>query len=139
MTSGPQSVSDALLRGIDAISEGNFEGAHSIMRRLANDGEATAQHFMGWFYEQGIGVVTDEASAFRWWSLAAEQEFPQSQHALGCCYENGRGVAQDTALAFVWYSRGASNGDQESLKSLESLRSKISPSDLQRASEFMRG
>jgi TPR repeat protein len=61
-------------------------------------------------YEEGEGVVQDDAEAGRWYRLAAEQGNAKAQYNLGIMYANGRGVLQDAVLAHMWLNIAGANG-----------------------------
>jgi TPR repeat protein len=61
---------------------------------------------MGNFYTLGMGVDKDLATAFTWFSKAAEARQVNAMASLGICYENGNGVAQDYSKAVLWYTKG---------------------------------
>ncbi len=59
------------------------------LRKAADQGLALAQAFMSACYREGIGVTKDEAEAFRWTILAAEQGDAASQGVAGFAYLTG--------------------------------------------------
>ncbi len=126
-----------MLAVVQAINDANYAAAVSIAQRLANDGIPDAQHFMGWFHEQGVGVAKNEHEAFEWWRRAAVQGFAASQHALGACYERGTGTTPDLAEAFAWYSRAVNGGDEEAEKALQVLDEHLSTDDRKRGLELL--
>jgi putative methionine-R-sulfoxide reductase with GAF domain len=88
----------------------SFEG----VRRLAEQGDATAQFSVGARYATGEGVPQDYAEAARWFSLAAEQGHVVSQATLGAYYWAGRGVPQDLVKAYFWSVLAQAGGDEAS-------------------------
>ncbi len=56
------------------------------------------------------GVKQNAATAFGWYSLAAEQNHPFALINLGVCYELGQGVKQHFELAVACYQRAAEMG-----------------------------
>ena len=73
-------------------------------------GEATAQHNLGYMYSEGLGVTQDYKEAVKWWRKAAEQGNANAQNNLGIRYLNGEGVAQDYKEAVKWYTKAAEQG-----------------------------
>ena len=58
-------------------------------KRLANQGNASAQYNLGVMYYKGEGVKKDNAKAIEWFKLAANQGHPRSQYNLEAMYSNG--------------------------------------------------
>ena len=56
-----------------AIKRRDYATATRIIRPLAESGDATAQHNLGVFYDNGLGVPQDKINAYMWLSLAAAQ------------------------------------------------------------------
>ena len=79
--------------------------------RLATEqGDASAQYFLGVAYGTGKGVPQDFAESRRWFRLAAEQGLASAQYALGFIYSDGNGVPQDDAEAARWFRLAAEQG-----------------------------
>jgi hypothetical protein len=74
---------------------------------LAQQGLATTQFNLGFMYEQGRGVVKNEAKAVEWYQQAAAQGRPVAYQRLGKMYEYGHGVVQNLAEAQRWYAKAA--------------------------------
>lgn len=56
-----------------AMKRRDYATAARIIRPLAESGDATAQHNLGVFYDNGLGVPQDKINAYMWLSLAAAQ------------------------------------------------------------------
>ena len=84
-----------------------WEESADILLIDANHGIARAQRLLSIRYLRGRGVPKDEAVAFYWMQLAAQQNFPMAQRSLGELYENGFGTAMDITMAFHWYALAA--------------------------------
>ena len=76
-------------------------------RRLAEQGDVTAQYNLGVHYSNGDGVQQDDAEAARWYRLAAEQGDADAQYSLGFMYATGDGVPENDAEAVKWYRLAA--------------------------------
>ncbi len=109
----PQDEQDIPTEVYEAILNNNWHLAYEIILPLASEGNANAEHFMGWFYEQGIEVPQSDEKAFEWWSKSASKGIPESQCGLAQMYETGRGTGQSLTDAFVWYSHAIMNGEQD--------------------------
>ncbi len=80
------------------------------LRRLADQGDADAQHALGVMYDKGQGVPKDFQEAALWFRLAADQGHAKAQTTLGRKYAQGQGVAQDDQEAFQWVRKAAEQG-----------------------------
>lgn len=76
------------------------------------------QYCIGYCYEFGIDVATDEGKAFEWYEKSASNGNPQAQYRLGVCYGCGKGTEKDLVEAFRWYKKSAENGDGDGQLSL---------------------
>ena len=81
-----------------------------LLRQLAEQGDAKAQHELGVRYKFGRGLGQDDAVAVSWFRRAAAQGYAAAQASLGYGYASGRGVLQDHAEAVRWYRRAADQG-----------------------------
>src|SRR5215468_8432213 len=93
--------------GIAAYRRGDYPAAMGLLRPLADQGNASAQSYLGFMHLYGRGVPQDDAAAASWVQKAADQGNALAQHTLGFMYQNGRGVPQDDAAAIGWYSKAA--------------------------------
>lgn len=80
------------------------------MKRSAGQGDAYAQSWVAYFYEEGYGTGKDDAEAFYWYRRAAEQGNRSAQNNLGEHYYYGRGIARDFGKAAMWYKKAADQG-----------------------------
>lgn len=119
-----------LEKAVAAISSGDFNRSFELVSRLAQQGTAIAQHFLGWHYHKGIGVDQDDRRAVQWWKKAAAQGLAESQQGLGWAYANGRGVEEDPLEAYRWYSRAVKSGDEEAREGLSETAQRLSPEQL---------
>ena len=86
-------------RGEAAFERGDYETAPGVFRPLAAEGDAQAQHNLGFMYYRGEGVEQDFAAALNWFRKAAAQGSAPAQARLGKMYYRGKGVAKDHAMA----------------------------------------
>ena len=66
-------------------------------RKAAEQGDANAQHALGFSYAHGQGVPQDYAESIRWYRKAAEQDDRKAQIILSVMYYRGQGAPQDYA------------------------------------------
>ena len=97
--------------GARAFERGDYATTLRLWRPLAEQGNATAQYFIGLMYTEGKGVPQDDAVAVEWYRKAAEQGLADAQFALGFMYDEGKGVPQDDALAYMWFNLAAAQGN----------------------------
>lgn len=95
---------DHLQTGINAYRKGNFQVALEVLKPLAEEGDATAQNYVGFMYDNGEGVPLNYGQAVAWYGKAAEQGNPIAQHNLGMMYGKGLGVQQDWVQALKWFN-----------------------------------
>ena len=119
-----------LQAAVTAIGEGQFDQSFAIVSRLAAQGVAMAQHFLGWHYHKGIGVEQDDSRAVQWWQKAARQGVAESQQGLGWAYANGCGVTEDHMEAYRWYARAVAGGDEEARVGLSKTAQQLSAKQL---------
>lgn len=107
--------------GADAYNKGDYQTALGEWMPLAQAGNAQAQNAVGALYDNGLGVASDEAEAFRWYSMAANQNYPMAMRNLGTMYATGHGVPYNLPQAQLWLGRAASAGDSVAAKRLAGL------------------
>ncbi len=103
-------VSGPVEDGAVAFKGGYYATALRLWWPLAEQGNASAQFFVGAMYENGHGVTQDYTEAVKWYRRAAEQGDATAQSFLGAMYHNGKGVATDYAEAVKWYRLAAEQG-----------------------------
>ncbi|KAG0237041.1 hypothetical protein BGW42_001934 [Actinomortierella wolfii] len=96
---------------MQGVVDQNDVRAASWYGRAANQGNATAQFFLGFLYENGRGLKQSDIEAVRWYTMAARQDYARAQCNLGWMYEKGRGVQQSDVEAAKWFAKAANQGD----------------------------
>jgi hypothetical protein len=102
---------DALSKGKAAFERKDYVEAMRWDRQAADQGNATAQTYLGYLYENGLGVSQDYGEALRWYRMAADQGYAAGQKNIGNLYEQGLGVRQDYGEAMRWYRLAADQGN----------------------------
>ena len=120
-------------KAIQAIIAEDWKTAYQIIHKMALLGNINAEHFMGWFYEQGIEVIQSDRKAFEWWSKSATMGISEYQCGMAQLYEHGRGTTQDYINAYVWYSRTIMSGDEDSQILISNLSNKMNEMQLTQA------
>jgi len=100
--------------GERAYARHDYVRAAPLLLAEAERGSPIAQTFIGYMYQNGLGVPRDYAAAAGWFNLAAKQGEPTAQFLLGLLFDKGYGVPQDWVQAEVWLNLAASqaNGRQ---------------------------
>lgn len=76
-------------------------------RKLAEKGDADAQFYLGYLYEEGEKLDQDPAEMVKWYGLAAAQGHTEAEYRLGLCCYYGIGMEKDPAKAAEWFRRAA--------------------------------
>ncbi|MBV8474062.1 MAG: sel1 repeat family protein [Hyphomicrobiales bacterium] len=125
------------LTGEQAYRHGDYVRAAQLLLPEALAGRATAQAYLGFMYEYGLGVPRDFAAAAKWLTLAADQGVPTAQFLLGGLYDRGLGVSHDPVRAEIWYNLAAAHADPGNREFWQGMRdavaSKLSQAELAEA------
>jgi len=117
-------------------------GGLESIRKLAEQGDATAQFSVGARYATGEEVPQDYSEAVRWFSMAAEQGHIAAQATLGAYYWVGRGVPEDLVKAYFWSVLAQAGGDEASKYRVALLASRMSRAQIaaaqQQANEWIK-
>ena len=98
----------ALAAGERAYARHAYVRAAPLLQIAAEEGSPTAQTYLGYMYQNGLGVPRNYYAAAGWLQLAAEQGEPTAQFLLGLLFDKGYGVPQDWVEAEVWLNLAAS-------------------------------
>jgi len=99
-----------LTSGMAAFEAKEFSKAKQFLSPFAQDGHAEAQHRMAIMYQNGLGLVKDDATALKWMRASAEQGYAYAQHGLGFMYMTGECVDKDEVKAAMWFEKAANQG-----------------------------
>lgn len=64
---------------------------------------------LGLCYEYGIGVEANNSEAFKYYEMAANNNYVVAMYHTGRCYLNGLGVKENHEEAFRWFNEAAQN------------------------------
>jgi TPR repeat protein len=103
--------SDRIEAGLQAARSGDYAGAMTEWKPLAELGNAEAQFHLGVLYFEGLGVAQDDRTAQFWFGKAAVGGNSRAQTNLGLMYGSGRAGTLDQHLAVRWLLRAAGQGD----------------------------
>jgi hypothetical protein len=101
---------DRYAEASEAIRQGRFAAARSLLEPMAEAGEAPAQYRLGIMYANAEGVALDYVHAAEWLRRAADQGYARAQSILAWLCASGFGVDQDDREAGRWYLLAASQG-----------------------------
>jgi uncharacterized protein len=101
--------------GMRAFTRHEYARAASLLVVEAERGSPVAQTYLGYLYQNGLGVPRDYVIAASWLHQAAEQGEPTGQFLLGLLFDKGYGVPLDWMEAEVWLNLAAAHagGRQE--------------------------
>ena len=122
--------------GVAAYESEDFNTALTELMPLAKQGDAMAQIYIGLMYEHGEGVLENDKTAVKWYTLAAEQGSADAQHFLGNMYDNGRGVLTDTKRAYMWYNLASYNGNEIGGENKDKIAKQMTPADISKAQDM---
>jgi hypothetical protein len=125
---------DALARATAAYARGDYVGAVNTLTPLALRGNANAQAFLGFMYENGFGAPQAYDAAADFYIQAAIRGNPFGQGMLGLMYDKGHGVPQDFVLAYKWLNLAAAHAPKRQreyfLRLRNAVASKMSPDQI---------
>jgi TPR repeat protein len=105
----------------------------SELKARAEQGNATAQFYLGIRYAKGQGVPKDPAEAVKWCRKAAEQGYAMAQYILGAMYHYGEGVPKNSVTAYMWYNLAATNGLEKAVELRRSIEQEMTPAQIAEA------
>jgi len=94
-------------QGVSAFNRQDYVSASRIFIPLAEQGEPSAQTYLGFMFETGRGVPQNYTEAAMWYRRAAEQGDSLAQYSLGLLYDRGFGVPRDIVEASKWINLSA--------------------------------
>jgi uncharacterized protein len=125
---------NTVARASAAYARGDYVGAVNLLTQLALRGDANAQAFLGFMYEQGFGAPQAYDAAADLYIQAAIRGNPFGQCMLGLMYDKGHGVPQDFILAYKWLNLAAARAPKPQreyyLRLRNAVASKMSPDQI---------
>lgn len=95
---------------IDEVGEFSIDEELKIICEAAKRGNAQAQHNLGQlFFLTQVAEVQEYDEAYKWFSLAAEQNLPDAQYAIALMHHYGIGIVGDYSLAMKFLLKAANN------------------------------
>ena len=104
-------------KGLKAAQSGDFKTALAEWTPLAEEGYASAQYNLGIMYDNGNGVLENDKTAVKWFTLAADQGDILAQKQLGDMYLR----VGKRRTAAKWITKAAKQGDASSQLNLGAM------------------
>jgi uncharacterized protein len=124
----------AMTRATAAYARGDYVAVVNVLTPLALRGDASAQAFLGFMYENGFGAPKAYDAAADLYIQAAISGNPFGQAMLGLMYDKGHGVPQDFILAYKWLDLAAAHAPKRQRDYYARLRNavafKMSPAQI---------
>ena len=111
LVSGSATIAQTSEQSQAAYERKDYKAAFTGFKRLAEQGDASAQFNLGLMYAKGTGVPKDDQQALAWYRKAAEQGDARAQVSLGFMYTTGTGVPKDDQQALAWYRKAVEQGN----------------------------
>ena len=111
----------ALTSGIAAFESKRVSRALQLLTPHAQIGNPDAQHRLAVMYQNGLGLVRNEASAYRWMKCAADQDHGLALHALGYMYLDGDCTDQHDQKAVACFEKAVDLGLEGSMLALAQM------------------
>ncbi|MCQ2736719.1 MAG: sel1 repeat family protein, partial [bacterium] len=89
------------------------------IQKAADNGNASAECILGYYFMRGTGCRRDYAKGFRLLEKAADKGNPSAIYRLGVAYASGNGVAQDWNKAVKLYKKAEDKGFDSACISLK--------------------
>jgi TPR repeat protein len=123
---------------MEAYNRGDFATALREWRPLAEQGDASAQFYLGLSYENGDGVPRDYTKARQWYEKSAAQGEAKAQLYLGLQSAFGQGGPMDLVQAHMWYNLAAENGHLGAAVYRNDLAKQMTPAQIAEAQKRAR-
>jgi TPR repeat protein len=95
-------------------------------------GHPSCMDALGYMYDIGEGVATNEKLAFEHFQMGAFKGYDGAQYNVGAYYANGVYVEQSNIKAREWFNRAAAQGHENAVKELNLLDEKETKAEEER-------
>ncbi|WP_295787696.1 hypothetical protein [uncultured Veillonella sp.] len=99
----------ALEEGIAYKDAGEYKKAEAAFNKAVALGDMKSYRYLGYMYEQGLGVKKDQTKAFHYFLEGAKAGDITSQAHVGQMYVDGTGTIKDYGEALIWFEKAATN------------------------------
>ncbi len=123
----------------DTLPLAERDAAVEDLKSWAQDGDATAQYFLGKLYRDGGLLIPNSELARNWFYKAARQNVVVAQYALGKLFLSDDLLVRDTTLGMEWLECAAQKGSHYAAYRVgkEYLRGKIVKKDMGRVLRYL--
>ena len=104
-----------LERGIEYYKDKRYDKAFSLIKPIADKGNAEAQLYIGNCYANGNGTALDSEEAARWFRKAADQGLAEAQYRMFICCRDGIGMEPNVMNAAKWCRKAAEAEFEEAM------------------------
>ena len=115
----------SLRQGISAFNRQDYSLASQIFIPLAEQGQPSAQAYLGFLFETGRGVPQNFTEAAMWYRRAAEQGDSLAQYSLGLLYDRGQGVPRDIVEASKWLNLSTAGAPRRAREARARIRDAV--------------
>ena len=107
---------------VAASNRGDYKTELEILTPLAESGNPDALGNIGNMYAFGKGVEQNLATAYSYWSRAAEKHLGTAMFNIASLYATGQGgLPKDQSQAALWYKKAAENRHEKAMINLSSI------------------
>lgn len=99
-------------------SSGSTAEVARLMQLAGDGGNGQAWAFLGYQYQEGVGVAANSVVAVDCYLKSAALKCGLGLYNLGAAYDNGVGVARDKEKAFEYFKQSADVGHSEGLNTV---------------------
>ena len=92
------------------LTEANFKEYLAKHTPLAEQGDAESQMVLGIMYSEGMGVLENDRTGAKWFTLAAKQGNADAQWMLAVKFNKGEGVLENNSMARQYAEDAAVQG-----------------------------
>jgi uncharacterized protein len=112
-------------QGVSAFNRQDYSLASQIFIPLAEQGQPSAQAYLGFLFETGRGVPQNYTEAAMWYRRAAEQGDSLAQYSLGLLYDKGQGVPRDIVEASKWLNLSTAGAPRKAREARARIRDAV--------------
>ncbi|SIO38212.1 Sel1 repeat-containing protein [Bradyrhizobium erythrophlei] len=112
-------------QGVSAFNRQDYQRASRVFIPLAEQGQPSAQAYLGFLFETGRGVPRNYTEAAMWYRRAAEQGDSLAQYSLGLLYDKGHGVPRDIVEASKWLNLSTAAAPRQAREARARIRDAV--------------
>jgi hypothetical protein len=125
IATGSLAHAQSFRQGVSAFNRQDYQQASQIFIPLAEQGQPSAQAYLGFLFETGRGVPQNYTEAAMWYRRAAEQGDSLAQYSLGLLYDKGQGVPRDIVEASKWLNLSTAAAPRQAREARARIRDAV--------------